>query len=350
MSQSKRPRSLNSSAAFTLIELLVVVAIIALLISILLPSLADARQQAKRLVCGSNLRQIGIGLATCGAENKGCYPTIDDGVGSCLYSWIDTLYDLDYIGNIELQQCPTDLKQDPAMLQRGEAWGFQYLLRFGQGERPRVGVRTSYAINTIAASSWPQDRQADASRQVAVAGGFWNWFGNMSPHWSMAPFIAGTTLPFDGTYASWQGAMIGFRHGRSLGANMLFFDGHVKVVAPRKPRSFQEYADYVPGRKKMVDTSQYFTWLPGESTRRLDVYNYGFDGEITRWADRRPQINDPTTSFPGWYRNATAWNAPEICRLTGSWVPNYYPRELGTKWRTAEEVWRKLPARPEDRH
>ena len=46
--------------AFTLIELLVVVAIIALLVSILLPNLARARQAGRRTVCASNLKQISV--------------------------------------------------------------------------------------------------------------------------------------------------------------------------------------------------------------------------------------------------------------------------------------------------
>lgn len=60
---------------FTLIELLVVVAIIALLISILLPSLARAREIAKRAVCAANLSSIGKAVKVYSNENGDYYPT-----------------------------------------------------------------------------------------------------------------------------------------------------------------------------------------------------------------------------------------------------------------------------------
>jgi prepilin-type N-terminal cleavage/methylation domain-containing protein len=60
--------------AFTLVELLVVIGIIAVLVSILLATLARARESANRSVCLSNLRQMGMALTEYSIRYKGFVP------------------------------------------------------------------------------------------------------------------------------------------------------------------------------------------------------------------------------------------------------------------------------------
>jgi prepilin-type N-terminal cleavage/methylation domain-containing protein/prepilin-type processing-associated H-X9-DG protein len=61
--------------AFTLIELLVVIAIIALLVGILLPSLAGARKSARELACTVNFKQYGVGFELYAQSSKDFMPT-----------------------------------------------------------------------------------------------------------------------------------------------------------------------------------------------------------------------------------------------------------------------------------
>lgn len=66
--------SMSRRRGFTLLELLVVVAIIGTVMAILLPALNKVRSQAKRTMCASNLKQVGVGLRSYLSESKDRLP------------------------------------------------------------------------------------------------------------------------------------------------------------------------------------------------------------------------------------------------------------------------------------
>lgn len=69
------PCALTVRAGFTLVDVLVSMAVIAVLISLMLPSLTMVRETTRRVVCASNTRQQGLGLAMYFEDNQSIFPS-----------------------------------------------------------------------------------------------------------------------------------------------------------------------------------------------------------------------------------------------------------------------------------
>jgi prepilin-type N-terminal cleavage/methylation domain-containing protein/prepilin-type processing-associated H-X9-DG protein len=70
------PQRPTRQRGFTLVELLVIVAVIALLIGILLPTLADARRQARTVFCLANMSQLGVAMQIYADRNREFLPQV----------------------------------------------------------------------------------------------------------------------------------------------------------------------------------------------------------------------------------------------------------------------------------
>ncbi|HUT34018.1 MAG TPA: type II secretion system protein [Planctomycetota bacterium] len=102
---------------FTLIELLVVIAIIAILAGMLLPALARAREEARRIRCRNNLNQLAKGMATylneCGDNRFYPWPVGRDGCGDKANpdfggaEWLASLYWTKIIPDPGVYICPS---------------------------------------------------------------------------------------------------------------------------------------------------------------------------------------------------------------------------------------------------
>ncbi|MBA7618998.1 hypothetical protein ES703_26330 [subsurface metagenome] len=99
------------SAGFSLPELLVVITTITTLTAILLPSAGRTREQARRVVCASNLRQSGLGLKMYAQDNNGWYP-VEHLCGNPQSVLTANLFP-SYLANRDIFYCPSAAAIEP---------------------------------------------------------------------------------------------------------------------------------------------------------------------------------------------------------------------------------------------
>ena len=217
---------MKKKAAFTLVELLVVVAIIALLVSILLPSLGKAKEAARRVICSSNLKSMGLAVAMYSNDSDNWLPKLvseDRSTNYCLeigtYLSIedDSWFPWDPVGSWsgafepdvgapKILTCPSEMGGSYGGPVLGYGWNWGYLGAYYDD------------------AAWSKRRKVDQvpcpwetsciGDSRPISGGSWPAIAD-APYWGSYETVSG-----DHEY------MIGRRHNE--GANYLCVDGTVK--------------------------------------------------------------------------------------------------------------------------
>lgn len=198
-------RSTSQSSAvppgFTLVELLVVIGIVSLLMGILLPSIAGARESARSVASLSNLRQLGIALIAYRDEHKGFYPRHSSPSSQVPRTrWADDIYP--YMRNTEVYMSPN----------------------LGDDERVRMNKPFAHTVD-------PTTGAAIAGQTVYFGGYGYNfhYLGNARTPGGIAPYFANAAR----IKAASQTIAIADTHGSKNGGSSWTSEGVYVVDPPR---------------------------------------------------------------------------------------------------------------------
>lgn len=250
---------MKRTKGFTLVELLVVVAIIALLVSILLPSLGKAKEQAKMVMCLSNLKGLGLGFGMYTHENNDWYP---QSCGAGGYSGPDSpswdFVTLSYYGNRRMLHCPSDPPNGvPGIFcSRETLWNDyrgddHYTVGGGTPEKDRRYAR-SYAMNLNICGqgpswwdpTWPRmvhkTSYVTSPADTILLSECWYWSysigGLITPNiyndYAGSHTGAGTSNYSSGRYRGPTDDV----HRNNDAANYLFCDMHVATLSVNDPK------------------------------------------------------------------------------------------------------------------
>jgi len=232
---------MSTRRGFTLIELLVVVAIIALLIAILLPSLSKAREMAQRTTCGTNLKGQGGAFAIYAAQYNDHLPVFA-GDGS---QWLhdestqvgDTFLSTTLSNNISADSirrwfyCPANPYQRSDIAWTKFAVGASPYRAFGYGylndrwtpnppnlalskADPRTALRTSGRLPAITYHQRFNSEPFPSDSELA--------FDEV-----LSSTSAGTDFDVPNQYSAYPSPTSHLKGKLPAGANVLSFDGHV---------------------------------------------------------------------------------------------------------------------------
>jgi len=233
-----RNRTVHVPCGFTLIELLVVIAVIALLVAILLPSLSKARALAKRVTCGSNLRQLGLAWNAYLSDGNGRFyqavnANVNFGGWRGLWGWWPrplNRYALSDANDLTEQNarvfcCPADRGGIPGSFSREKAYrvhGTSYqtnIFLIGQ-DRCRPFSTHTAELDTAIAERLPALTVARVTRHHSrlLLLGDYGWINQWKPTPHPYPELK--------ELAEW--------HGKTDHHNLAFLDGHVAFLNIRK--------------------------------------------------------------------------------------------------------------------